>query len=315
MPRCTPPVRTSLSASPLDGIVAVPATPFTDRDRVDVASLRRYARTFLARGVTGFLAPAVAGEADALTEAERELIVTTLLEEAAGRVPVIGGATDPDPAARIRHAQRFIALGCPGVLAALRYENDAQYSTDVRALAELSPGFLMLQDMDSGAAPLPVALLARLHREVPCFTWVKLETADRCRKLTALREAAGPTLRIGTAGPDLIELLDRGANAYMPTLYPETYSRIWLLHRAGHRAAALALYHRLLPGLAFMSTHAKIQWRLTKALLHAEGIFSTTRVRIAAPPLDPVEEQRIADLVAHAAELRALANESGGAPA
>ncbi len=309
MPRSPPPLRTTSPASPLDGIIAVPATPFTADDRVDVDSLRRYARTFLARGVTGFLAPAVAGEAEALTEAERELIVTTLLEEAAGRVPVIGGATDPDPAARLRHATRFITLGCQGVLASLRYENDAQYSTAVQALAELDPGFLMLQDMDTGAAPLPVALLAQLHREVPCFTWVKLETADRCRKLTALREAAGPTLRIGTAGADLLELLDRGANAYMPTLYPEIYGRIWQLHRTGQRADAVALYHRLLPGLAFMATHAKIQWRVTKALLHAEGIFTTTRIRVSAPPLDAAEARMIADLVVHAAQLRELAAE------
>ena len=305
---------TALNLSPLDGVIAVPATPFTEDGGVDVDSLRRYARTFLDRGVAGFLAPAVAGEAEALTEAERELIVATLIEETAGRVPVIGGATDPDPAARTRHARRFQALGCSGVLASLRYENDAQYSTAVLALAELNPGFLMLQDMDTGAAPLPVALLARLHRQVPCFTWVKLETADRCRKLTALREAAGPTLRIGTAGPDLLELLDRGANAYLPTLYPETYGRIWQLHRAGHRAAALALYHRLLPGLAFMATHAKIQWRLTKALLHAEGIFATTRIRVAAPPLDAAEERMIADLVNHAAGLRALAAEPVATP-
>lgn len=300
-------LRPAAAPPPLEGVIAVPATPFTDEDRVDVESLRRYARTFVARGVAGFLAPAVAGEVETLTEAERELVVRTLIEESAGRVPVIGGATDPDPAARLRHARRFLALGCAGVLASLRYEDDAQYAAAVRALADLNPGFLMLQDVDAGVAPLPVPLVARLHRAVPCFTWVKLETADRCRKLTALREAAGPTLRLGTAGPDLLELLDRGADAYLPTLYPETYARIWQLHRSGRRTDAVALYRRLLPGLAFMATHPRIQWRFTKALLHAEGIFATTRIRVAAPPLDPCEQRLIAELADHAAELRTLA--------
>ena len=287
----------------LDGIIAVPATPFTEDNRIDLESLRRYARSFLARGVVGFLAPAVAGEVDILTEDERELVVATLLEEAGGRVPVIGGATAPDPADRLRHARRFIAMGCQGVLAYVRYEDEAGYAAAVHALDALNPGFLMIQDLDLGTAPLPVPLVARLHREIPCFTWVKVETVDRGRKLTSLREAAGPTLRIGTAGPDLIELLDRGAHAYLPTLYPDVYARIWNLHREGRRDDAVALYRRLLPGLAFMATHQKIQWRFTKAILHAERLFATTRVRTAAPPLDAFEERLIAELTRHAVEL------------
>ena len=285
----------------LDGIIAVPATPFTESGEVDVASLRRYARSFLARGVVGFLAPAVAGEVDMLSASERELIVTTLLQEAAGRVPVIGGATDPDPQKRVQHARRFIELGCPGVLAYVRYESDAQYAEAVRAIGELNPGFLMLQDLDAGAAP--VELLAALHRTVPAFTWVKVETSDRMRKLSALRAAAGPSLKLGTAGPDLIEALDRGADAYLPTLYPDAYARIWTLHRAGRRDEARDWYRRLLPGLAFMATHPKIQWHLTKAILHAEGIFSTRRIRTNAPPLDETEQRLISELCQHAREL------------
>lgn len=288
-----------------DGIVAVPPTPFTEDNRVDVESLRRYARHALARGAVGLLAPAIAGEAEQLSEEERELVVATLVEATAGAGFVIGGATSPEPATRLRLARRYLALGCQGVLAHLRYENEASYAAGVHALGALQPGFLMLQDVDAGAGSLPVALLARLHREVPCFNWVKVETGDRCRKITALRAAAGPSLRLGTAGPDLIELLDRGADAYLPTLHPETYAGIWRLHRAGQREPAVALYRRLLPALAFMATHQPIQWRFTKALLHAQGLFATTHVRIAAPPLDAYEEKMIADLVRLALELSA----------
>jgi len=277
---------------PIDGIVAVPATPFTDDDRVDVDSLRRYARRALAQGAVGFLAPAVAGEAETLTNAERDLVVATLIDEAAGRVPVIGGATDADPSARLRHARRFIDLGCAGVLAYVRYEDDVSYAAAVEALGALQPGFLMIQDLDLGAAALPVPLIARLHREVPAFTWIKVETPDRCRKISALRAAAGDTLRIGTAGPDLLELLDRGVHAFLSTFTTGVYASIWRLHRAGKRADALALYHRLLPCLAFMATHQKIQWRFTKALLRAEGTFATTRIRVPAPELDFAERPR-----------------------
>ena len=289
----------------LYGIVAVPATPFSDDNRVDVASLRRYARHALARDAAGFLAPAVAGEAEMLREAEREIIIATLLEESAGKVPVIGGATSTEPTTRLRLARRYIAMGCQGVLAYIRYEDEASYTAAIHALGALNPGFLMIQDLDLGAAPLPVPLVARLHREISCFTWIKVETADRCRKLSALRDAAGPSLRLGTAGPDFIELLDRGVDTYLSTFSLETYARIRQLHRAGQREEAVALYRRLLPALAFMATHQKIQWRFTKAILQAAGLFTTTRIRIAAPPLDAAEERLVAELARHTVELSA----------
>jgi len=243
----------------LDGIVAVPATPFTEDDRVDVASLRRYARHALTHGVVGFLAPAVAGKVEMLSEAERELAVSTQLSEAAGHVPVIGGATAPDPQARLRHARRCIKLGCAGVMAYVRYEDDASYTQAIHELGALHSGFLMIQDMDLGRAPVPVGLVARLHREAPCFTWNKVETGDRCRKITAILEATGSSLRVGTAGPDVIEMLDRGVHSYLITYTVEVYQRIRSLYRAGRRPEAVALYHQLLPCLTFMATHQKIQ--------------------------------------------------------
>ncbi|CAN5480335.1 dihydrodipicolinate synthase family protein [soil metagenome] len=288
-----------------DGIIAVPATPFTEEGHVDADSLRRYARNALADGVAGFLAPAVAGEVEMLAEDERELLVATLLEEAGGRVPVIGGATDPDPQVRLRHARRFIDLGCTGVLAYVGYEDDASYARAIHELGGLNPGFLIIQDLDLGAAPLPVELIARLQREVPCFTWIKVETENRCRKATAILEATEGALRIGTAGPDLIELLDRGVHSYMVTFALDVYIRIWALHRAARRPEALELFYRLLPCLSFMASHQKIQWRFTKELLHAKGLFATTRVRKPVPALDAFETRQIASLAQHVQDLSA----------
>lgn len=290
----------------LDGIVAVPATPFTRDGGVDVDSLRRYARNAIAHGAVGFLAPAVAGEVEMLTEAERELIVATLLEESAGRVPVIGGATDPDRAARLRHARRFLAMGCYGVLAHLSYENnDESIAAAVHELGDLNPPLLMIQDLDWTGGSLPIPLIVRLHHEVPAFSWIKVETADRCRKITAVLDASGGSLRVGTAGPDMIELLDRGVHSFLITYSIPVYARIWSHYRAGRRAEAVALYRRLLPCLAFMATHQRIQWRFTKALLQADGTFATAHVRKAVPELDPTESRLVAELAHHARELSA----------
>jgi dihydrodipicolinate synthase/N-acetylneuraminate lyase len=61
----------------MDGIIAVPATPFTDDDRVDIESLRRYVSRSVSQGVVGFAAPAVAGEVDCLSVEERTLVTSS----------------------------------------------------------------------------------------------------------------------------------------------------------------------------------------------------------------------------------------------
>ena len=121
----------------MDGIIAVPATPFTDRGQVDEESLRRYVQRSLSQSVVGFLAPAVAGEVGTLTPDERNLVVRTIIDQLAGQVPVIGGATDPDPLVRERVARRYLDLGCQGILAHLPFEDAPSYSAAVEALGRL----------------------------------------------------------------------------------------------------------------------------------------------------------------------------------
>jgi len=277
----------------------VPATPFTDDNRVDVASLRRYVQKALAAGVVGFLAPAEAAEVETLSPSERDLIVATILEEIGGRVPLIGGATDRNPAACVEHARRYLGAGCSGILAFIRYEDDTSYAAQVRALDALHPGFLMIQDLDRGGAPLPVPLIVELHRSCPHFTWIKVETSDRCAKITALREATGGSLRIGTAGPQMLELLDRGADAYLPTLYHDIYARIWSLYRSGRRAESAALYYRLLPCLSFAAAHKPIGNHLKKAVLQAEHTFTTQCVRASSRLPDSIESRLISEICAY----------------
>jgi 4-hydroxy-tetrahydrodipicolinate synthase len=289
----------------LDGIIAVPATPFTLENKVDVESIRRYARKALAAGVVGFLAPADAGEVGMLSQAERDLVVTTFLEEINGRVPLIGGATDTNSKASVEHARRYIAMGCGGVLAYIKHEDEASYIAQVRALDALNPGFLMIQDLDRGSAPLPVPLIVRLHKECSHFSWIKVETNDRCQKISAIREATQGSLRIGTAGPDVIELMDRGVQAYMPTLYHDVYVRIWNHYRGGRRAEAIALYYRLLPCLTFNAQHKHMANHTKKAVLEAEGVFTTRLVRAADRAPDPIEARLLEELCRYGLSLSA----------
>ena len=75
----------------LTGVFSVLPTPFGVDGLVDTASLRRVVDLFVAAGVDGLTVLGVTSEAARLTERERALVLETVMEQVAGRVPVVAG--------------------------------------------------------------------------------------------------------------------------------------------------------------------------------------------------------------------------------
>ncbi len=291
----------------LRGIVTVLNTPFTVRNELDVEALRRHVRKALAAGVAGFLAPGMASEVDKLTTAERGLFVRTVLEEAKGKAVVIGGASAESGADRVRLARQLVAAGCDGVLVSIPYQNDEQYSDAVREVAGTSPPFLMLQDWDPRGYGVPVATLVRLFETVETVRAVKVEVAPTGRKYSELLAATGGRLHVsgGWAVMQMIEALDRGVHAFMPTALHAVYVRIYRLHTAGDRQTARDLFERVLPVLAFANQHLDISIHFFKRLLHAQGIYATPAVRQPILPFDEAHARITQELIARACALEA----------
>lgn len=289
----------------LRGIITVLNTPFTDDDQLDEPGLRAHVRRAMRAGVVGVLVPAMAGEVGKLTEAERRRMVEVVLEEAAGRVAVIGGASSNDPSARVRLARELCDLGCDGVLVSIAYESDARYEAEVRAIDALRPGFLMLQDWDFSGYGVPVATVARLFREVESFRCLKIEVVPAGRKYTEVLDATEGRLHVsgGWAVMQMLEALDRGVHAFMPTGLHEVYTAIYRSYASGDRDQARRIFHRVLPILAFSNQHLDISIHFFKRLLHAEGIYATPRVREPILPFDAHHEACARELIDHAIEV------------
>ena len=265
----------------LYGIITVLNTPFTDDGAVDLSSLRRNVRYALSAGVAGFLVPAMASEVDKLSRRERLQIVEAVLDENDGRVPVIGGASADTAEKRKQNASALIELGCDGILASIPFQGQAQYERDVRELDALNPGFLMLQDWDFQGSGLPISLVAGLFEEVESFRCLKVEAVPAGVKYSEILEATEGRLHVsgGWAVMQLIEALDRGIHAFMPTGMHELYVRIYALYQAGQRERARILFERLLPVLAFANQHLDISVHFFKRLLYNQGVYATPEVR------------------------------------
>lgn len=289
----------------LKGIITVLNTPFTHDDKIDFNGLQRHTDYAIRSGVAGLLVPAMAAEVGKLSAIERLQIVESVIEETAGRIPVIGGASAASARERAAAAAQLRRAGCSGILVSIPFENEHQYRGEVEALAARDPGFLMLQDWDASGYGLPLDLIVNLFERVPAFRCLKVETLPAGPKYSAVLAATEGRLHVsgGWAVTQMIEALDRGVHAFMPTGLHRAYTRIYTLYAAGKRDAARELHEKLLPILAFSNQHLDISIHFFKRLLYAQGVYETFRVREPILPFDPNHERCAVTLIQRACEL------------
>ena len=109
--------------SRLQGCGTALVTPFGESGQVDFAALRALVDWQIAEGIDFLVACGSTGEAQTLDEAERERVVAAVVEVAAGRVPVMAGATSNDTARAVHETQRMCGLGADYILSATPYYN------------------------------------------------------------------------------------------------------------------------------------------------------------------------------------------------
>jgi 4-hydroxy-tetrahydrodipicolinate synthase len=98
-------------------------TPFTDGGEVDFPALRALVEWQITEGIDFLVACGSTGEAQTLNESERDRVVACALDTAAGRVPVMAGATSNDTARAVAETQRMCRLGVDSILSATPYYN------------------------------------------------------------------------------------------------------------------------------------------------------------------------------------------------
>lgn len=97
-------------------------TPFRDK-QVDELALRKLVNWQIKQGTHGLVPMGTTGEASTVTEAEHKRTIQIVVEEAAGRVPVIAGAGSNNPAEALRYASAAEECGADGILCVAGYYN------------------------------------------------------------------------------------------------------------------------------------------------------------------------------------------------
>jgi 4-hydroxy-tetrahydrodipicolinate synthase len=177
------------------GIGTALVTPFTREGALDEVGVRRLARRQIAGGIHFLVPCGTTGESPTLSEEERLRVVELVVEEAAGRVPVLAGAGGYDTREVIRSAQQMKRLGAAGILSVTPYYNKpsprgiVRHFQEVARAAEGTP--VLLYNIPSRTAVnMGPDLLAELA-QIDGIAAVKQANSDELQPIDGLAVLAG----------------------------------------------------------------------------------------------------------------------------
>ena len=292
---------------PLGGVFPVLPTPFDAAGKPDAAGLAALVRYLLRCGVDGVTYPGVASEVAELQTDERLALTRLVLQEVAGRVPVIVGASASslDDTLRLVRELGNEGIGAWMVAAPARVVPQEQAAFFQQLAAATGEVAIMLQNVPAPAgAGLAPEVLLQITRAVPQVRYIKEETLPSGQRLTTVRAQAPASLQGvfgGAGGRYITDELRRGAAGTMPAIeLAEIHVALFAAHRRGAADAVRMLFTRMLP---ILNLQAVFRWSLTKYVLQRRGLIASRHQRAAGPQLDDLD---IADVEAFLTDIRDL---------
>ena len=164
----------------LKGVYNITPTPFRDDGTLDRESLQKLTRFTRAKGVDGMTILGVLGEADKLTERERDEVITATIEAAGPSFPICVGTTHAGTDGCIAYSRRAQELGAAALMIApprLARTNDAALRKHYLAVAAAVDIPIVVQDFPPavGGITMSIELIAGLAAASPKLVHLKLE--------------------------------------------------------------------------------------------------------------------------------------------
>src|SRR6186997_2545193 len=220
----------------LTGIYNITPTPFKPDGTLDEPSLRTLTEFTRGTRVNGMTILGVLGEADKLTERERERVTEIVIETAGDRFPICVGTTHAGTDGCIAYSRRAQEQGAKAVMVAppkLARTNDAALERHYLAVAEAIDIPVVVQDFPPavGGITMSVEFIAKIAAAAARCRFLKLEDEPSPMKVSQVLKA-NPDVRVfgGLGGMFLLEELRHGAVGTMtgfafPEILVEIYAK------------------------------------------------------------------------------------------
>jgi 4-hydroxy-tetrahydrodipicolinate synthase len=268
----------------LHGILPIVYTPFDADGKIDEEDVRRLVNYLLDAGAHGLAAGGGASECHKLGQSEREWLAEVVIDETAGRAPVIVGVSAANTIETVELARHAEAVGAVGVFATpplFGSVTTAALRHHFGAVAEAVGIQVIVQDAVVSVAPSEVV---HLHETFPNISYVKEEAPTRSgHRISELKRLLGNRVGVLSGGSYLLDDLARGADGAIPgSVGVGDLSRAYDRFQTGDLAAARAAHDHFLP---------VAHWRRQFPLLGAKEILRRIGVFKAAHLRQPVDER------------------------
>jgi 4-hydroxy-tetrahydrodipicolinate synthase len=235
----------------LGGMISTVVTPFDSDDNVDLELLRAEVRYLLGQGITAICACGSTGEGQTLSVDESAAICSVVVDEVAGRVPVIGGVIQNSTAQAKRYSLALKQAGVDALqVTPVHYvfapsaEETVAHFREIGEAADLPivlynvvPWALVPVDTIEMLASVPqVVAVKQSGGDIHLLADLLHRVRDRFTILAALDDVHYPAFVMGA----------HGALAAIPTVTPRLSVELWDAVQAGDHATALELHERIL---------------------------------------------------------------------
>lgn len=234
------------------GIIATVVTPFDEAGEIVESKLRAEVRYLLGSSITALCACGTTGEGNALSAEESARVCAIVVDEVAGRIPVIGGIIQNSTYQVIRYGQALRAAGVDCLqITPVHYlwtptdESTIEYYETIGREIDLPiiiynvvPWALIKPEVVSKLADIPqVVGIKQSGGDIHKLADLTATCADRISILAAVDDLHYPAFMLGA----------QGALAAIPTVTPYLSTALWDAVQAGDHKRALELHETILP--------------------------------------------------------------------
>jgi len=285
--------------SGLRGIIPSLHTPFLEDNSLDLNSLKKLIDHTILTGCSGMLVGAVAGETSSLTIEEKQKVTEFCVNHNNNRIPLIVGCSADNQRDRIALSKSAKEAGADWILCqAPSNIKGKELLNCFNEISEVGPDNIMIQDLswtDNGMDDDDIILL---FDNIEKFKGFKIEVLNSGPKYSRVLKATNHQLHLsgGWAIMGMIEALNRGVHAFIPSTMETLYNRIYKLFIENKIKEARNLFTKIVPILSFTHQHIDIAIKFSKMLRVKEGIFQTSLCRF---PINNFDKYQVEEANSH----------------